>query len=174
MGRDVRRVPANWEHPRYTIEDAPDEPWVGSVRCLLADYPEAVARWDERAEKWPLVKDFRNGGWKPYEGEKQSFVDYAGPRPDPKNYMPVWPTDECTHLMMYETTTEGSPISPSFATPEELARWLTDNEASAFGNQLADYEFWLRVAGGATSVAMVTNGKLTSHAITTANIDNPK
>lgn len=165
MGREVRRVPANWEHPRYTIEDSPDEPWIGTIRCLLSDYPGAIARWDRRAEKWPLVEDFQSGGWKPYEGERQSFVDYAGPRPDPVNYMPVWSADECTHLMMYETTTEGSPISPSFATPEELARWLTDNETSAFGNRSADYEFWLRLAKGAVSVAVVINQELALHAV---------
>jgi len=46
--------------------------------------------------------------------------------------------------MMYETCTEGTPISPAFATPEELARWLADNEASAFGGMTASYEGWLR------------------------------
>ena len=50
--------------------------------------------------------------------------------------------------MMYEDTSEGTPISPIFATPEELARWLTDTKASAFGGQAATYEGWLRVAQG--------------------------
>lgn len=41
---------------------------------------------------------------------------------------------------MWETTSEGSPISPPFATPEELARWLADTGASAFGNQTATFD----------------------------------
>ena len=45
--------------------------------------------------------------------------------------------------MMYETCTEGTPMSPAFQTPEELARWLVENKASAFGNQEASYEAWL-------------------------------
>ncbi|MNR40154.1 hypothetical protein D3C85_1584160 [compost metagenome] len=50
--------------------------------------------------------------------------------------------------MMYETTSEGSPISPAFETPEQLARWLADNGASAFGGSTASYASWLRVANG--------------------------
>ena len=42
--------------------------------------------------------------------------------------------------MIYETCSEGSPISPAFETPEELARWLTDN---SFGSMTATYEQWL-------------------------------
>jgi hypothetical protein len=45
--------------------------------------------------------------------------------------------------MMYETTSEGTPISPAFATPEELAHWLDDNDASSFAGMTASYEAWL-------------------------------
>jgi hypothetical protein len=62
--------------------------------------------------------------------------------------MPQWGEGEATHYMMYEDTTEGTPISPAFATPEELARWLTDNGASAFAGRPASYEAWLRVCLG--------------------------
>jgi hypothetical protein len=44
---------------------------------------------------------------------------------------------------MWETTSEGSPISPVFATPQELARWLADTKASAFGDITESYETWL-------------------------------
>lgn len=44
---------------------------------------------------------------------------------------------------MWETTTEGSPISPVFETPEALARWLADNNASTFGSDTTTYEKWL-------------------------------
>ena len=45
------------------------------------------------------------------------------------------PIEERTHYQMYETCTEGTPISPVMETPENLARWLADNGASAFGGQ---------------------------------------
>lgn len=59
---------------------------------------------------------------------------------------------------MWETTSEGSPISPPKATPEALARWLADNNASAFGHDGASYESWMRMivgSGWAPSAVMV-------------------
>ena len=73
--------------------------------------------------------------------------------------MPDWPAEQCTHLMMYEDTSEGTPISPAFATPEELARWLTDNGASAFGSSTGSYEGWLRVAKGGWAPSMVATSE---------------
>ncbi|RYD64336.1 MAG: hypothetical protein EOP83_10010 [Verrucomicrobiaceae bacterium] len=44
---------------------------------------------------------------------------------------------------MWETTTEGSPISPVLPTPEKLAAWLYDNDATSFGSQTPTYAGWL-------------------------------
>lgn len=49
---------------------------------------------------------------------------------------------------MWETISEGSPMSPVFRTPEELARWLADTKASSFGHQTATYEEWLSMIKG--------------------------
>lgn len=43
---------------------------------------------------------------------------------------------------MWQTVSEGSPISPVFKTPEELAQWLADTGASSFGRNTATYEQW--------------------------------
>lgn len=60
---------------------------------------------------------------------------------------------------MWETTSEGSPISPVFDSPEKLARWLSDNNASAFGRQGASYEHWLKMIDGpAWAPSMVMSG----------------
>lgn len=61
---------------------------------------------------------------------------------------------------MYETTTEGTPISPSFATKEELARWLADTGASAFGALTASYEEWLAMIerGWAHGLTLTAHG----------------
>lgn len=58
-------------------------------------------------------------------------------------------------LMMYETTSEGTPLSPAFETPEELARWCADHGASAFGRQTASYGAWLQVARGAWAPSVI-------------------
>lgn len=58
----------------------------------------------------------------------------------------VWPRIELPigeAYQMWETTSEGSPISPPCDTPEDLAAWLADNKASTFGRATATYEQWL-------------------------------
>jgi hypothetical protein len=93
----------------------------------------------------------------------QAAVDYFGGAPDQNDYMPAWPEAERTHFMMYESTSEGTPISPAFATAEELAKWLADTRASAFAGQPATYEQWLRVCnGGYAPSAVMQDGQLIS------------
>jgi len=65
---------------------------------------------------------------------------------------------------LWETTSEGSAMSPVFETPEELARWLADTGASSFGSSTESYETWLdfvRGPGWAPS-AVSTGGVLNS------------
>ena len=152
MGREVRKVPANWQHPKRAS---------GRYIALYDSCYESRAKeWDEESAKWG------NGEFPSYASEESQSLTYAewsGERPKAEDYMPEWPDSECTHYMMYETTSEGTPISPSFPTPEELARWLSDNNASAFGDMTATYEQWLRVAnGGFACSAVVAGGKLES------------
>jgi hypothetical protein len=49
---------------------------------------------------------------------------------------------------MWETVSEGSPISPVFSTADELAHWLADTGASSFGMQTATYGRWLAMIQG--------------------------
>lgn len=139
MGREIRRVPKDWQHPkRKNGEFIP----LFEGRNITTEQQ----KWDEGAAKWAegLRNDW-NGGWKALEDDERgmTFEDWYGGRPIADDYMPEWPEEECTHMMMYETTSEGTPISPAFETPEELARWLADNNASAFGGMTATYDQWL-------------------------------
>lgn len=45
-------------------------------------------------------------------------------QPNPKSYMPRWSPEEATHFMLYETVTEGTPISAAFASMEALMGWV--------------------------------------------------
>lgn len=151
MGREVRRVPADWQHPKVErpnflkgimetrYQPMYDRPFGPAMR-------EWIAEWEawERGERPDYAKD-----------ETMPFWEYSGSPPDPAYYRPDWPEESRTHLMMYEDTSEGTPISPAFKTPEELARWLTDNGASAFGGSTGSYEGWLRVARGGFAPSLV-------------------
>lgn len=60
---------------------------------------------------------------------------------------------------MWETTSEGSPISPVKETPEELAKWLADNNASSFGLIGATYEQWLGMINAGWALSAVCDSK---------------
>nr|WP_241391385.1 MULTISPECIES: hypothetical protein [Serratia]ULG12114.1 hypothetical protein D1p1_00082 [Serratia entomophila]ULG12372.1 hypothetical protein M3p_00076 [Serratia entomophila]ULG16038.1 hypothetical protein 591p_00188 [Serratia proteamaculans]ULG18409.1 hypothetical protein Man4p_00092 [Serratia proteamaculans]ULG19616.1 hypothetical protein S-prot-1p1_00031 [Serratia proteamaculans] len=107
MGREVRRVPRDWQHPKNDN---------GEYLPLFdgAKYQKRVSRWDEEAERWS------EGFWTDSNGmlvpltEEQKGASYSlwnGERPDPKDFMPLWPDEERTHFMMYEDATEGTPVS---------------------------------------------------------------
>lgn len=161
MGREVRRVPASWQHPK-------DDRGRYIPLHEGGGFAESDAEWTEGWTKWQagLRRNYGDGPeWAPIAPEYRAmrYTDYAGPRPSPDDYMPNWPESERTHLMMYENTSEGTPISPAFETPEALARWLADNGASSFGGMTADYEAWLRVArGGWAPSAVLHNGRMVS------------
>lgn len=118
MGREIRRVPSDWKHPLNER--------TGRPRPLHEGYAKELAAFQKMYAEKGL----------------QETLEYMG-APDIKDYMPEWSEEQRTHLMMYETCSEGTPISPAFVTPEELASWLADNKASALGYETATYEEWL-------------------------------
>ena len=134
MGREVRRVPADWQHPKKDN---------GGYIPLFEGYKSNAAAFMLMAKNKGL----------------QEAVDYMG-CPDKNDYMPDFEEKEKTHYMMYEDTTEGTPISPAFKEPEELAKWLTNSNGSAFGDMTGSYDGWLRVAKGgfAPSAVLDANG----------------
>lgn len=65
---------------------------------------------------------------------------------------------------LWETTSEGSPVSPPFETPEELAKYLADNRVSTFASMTTTYNKWLsfiKESGFALSM-VYQNGQIKS------------
>ncbi len=112
MGREVRRVPADWDHWKY------------SEQPLLDGYNKALARWTEHNDKWNqgLELNYTTKQWETIADKYKniSYSEYDGNRPDPTDYMPDWNESERTHYQAYENTTEGTPISPVLANEDEL------------------------------------------------------
>ena len=125
MGREVRMVTPDWQHPKDTS---------GRYIPLHDNYKDDAAEFLRMANEKGL----------------QEAVDWWGQAPNKEEYMlPDATPEERTHFMMYEDTSEGTPISPAFATAEELAQWLADNGASFFGlTDTADYDTWMRIIRG--------------------------
>ena len=126
MGREVRMVPKHWEHPRDEI--------TGQYIPMCKEFTYLP---DE-------VEEGLRDGW--LKGEPP----YYG-----VSIMPKFTREECTHWQMYENTSEGTPLSPPMASPEELAQWLVDNEANAFAGITASYEQWLAVIRGGSVVVTI-------------------
>lgn len=144
MGREVRRVPADWSHPKNA--EGHYIPLHGtSYAQRMTEWETGYAKWQQGyRESW---KD--PSGWQLRSADEQyPYEEWAGDRPTPEDYMPDWPDMQRTHYQMYEDTTEGTPISPVMETPEALAQWLVDNNASAFADETASYQAWLAICRG--------------------------
>ncbi len=151
MGREVRRVPANWQHPRVSVF-ALTQKGYKEIYLPIGPFEDLLTRVEEFKAK---LRNCRT------EDEQYALLSNEPPSGD---YMPNWPSSVATHYMMYETCSEGTPISPAFATPEALARWLTDTGASMFGDMTASYEQWLTIAKGRErSVGLMVDSATGTH-----------
>jgi hypothetical protein len=127
MGREIRRVPANWEHPKETRYS----PLLGrneeSFKPLLnKSYDSAAREWFEGCIAW-------SNGSHPDQAESQYareckyYWEYEGNPPVKDCHIPYDSNDQglCTWWQAYETVSEGTPVSPAFATAEELIDYLS-------------------------------------------------
>jgi len=140
MSREVKRVPSGFSWPINKV-------WFGyvldSIPCQLCggikgERPQGptIVRWgDEPNQTWKTKYCELCEG----EGSVQAQIEV--PRGDA--------------YQMWETTSEGSPISPTFDTPEELARCLYDAGASACGGTGASYKQWLNMIAYGSAITMV-------------------
>ncbi len=109
MGREIRRVPPGWEHPKN--EQGHYKPMYDR------DYESAALEWMEGAILW-------NCGKHPNQNENCMFYwEWDGNPPNEKYYRPAF-SKEPTWFQVYETVSEGRPVSPPFETKDELIDYL--------------------------------------------------
>lgn len=134
MGREIRQVPPNWEHPRQAC---PHSPWAcGCTQAKESDgkcfhpmhdstFREAAQEWKDDMAAWERGErpDYASDGNKDME-----YWEWAGAPPDREYYRPEWPEGSATWFQVYETVSEGTPITPPFATKAELIDWLCTNK----------------------------------------------
>lgn len=124
MGREIRRVPHDWEHPRNEQ---------GHFSALYDnDIESARQEWADGFLLW-VKKEH------PYQsGERKAtckyYWEYFGDPPDEERYRKrAWTVEQATHYQMYENVSEGSPVSPIFASLDELESWLVGEGYSPEG-----------------------------------------
>lgn len=124
MGREIRRVPADWEHPRYDDDTAPRSDRVGDYVPLRdKDYVSACEEWMAGLDAW------RRGERNKFAGDGYDyFWEYEGNPPDKEHWRERrWTEAEATHYQMYETVSEGTPLTPPMPTLQALADYLVEH-----------------------------------------------
>jgi hypothetical protein len=139
MGREIRMVPPNWEHPKKLTRNWwPGEGYKETMQFQpMHDEPFAAAmdQWYSEWKQWE-VKTHPD-----YDPEYPEYWEYAGNPPNPEYYRPSWPDGSATWFQVYETVSEGSPVTPPFATKEDLIEYLVkygdewDQSRTAEGRQ---------------------------------------
>jgi hypothetical protein len=118
MGREIRRVPPDWEHPedeRGRYKSLYDNDYESAAREWEANYAAAMLLTPtERADKFRL-----------------HYWEYDAP-PDADTYRErAWTEAEATAYQIYENVSEGSPVSPVFANKDAMRDWLIGEGYSA-------------------------------------------
>lgn len=182
MGIEVREVPGEWEHPtlstgkimeRERRRSEGERVWGWDRRPLLdrswaerlwKDAWDRLMFWGRKLWEWPLAA---LGVIQPTLRVKYTAAEWIGEwPPDPYDHRPHWWPWERTHLQLYETVSEGTPLSPPMPDAESLARWLADRgkagkpvwteEPGSVG-----YEGWMRFLdrGGYAPSAVISADK---------------
>lgn len=139
MGRELRKVPANWEHPKK--EDGTWQPMFDEF------YLDALEEWLTNHKSW---MDGTHQNLKDDPSLKEMYPFYAmygGDPPDVDYYQTrKFQPEELTHIQLYESTTEGTPISPVFKADEldKLCEWAANN-ATTFGSYKTTKENWMKM-----------------------------
>jgi len=136
MGREIRKVPANWEHPRKSN---------GNYQPMFNRfYGDAIAEWIENHNKW---EDGTHDNLVDGSCTKEEYPFYAmwGGGPPTVEYYQTkkYAPEELTHIQLYEDTSEGTPKSPVFRADEfdKLCEYAAEHYTT-FASFRATKEEW--------------------------------
>lgn len=136
MGREIRRVPLDWKHPTYRdVGKECEYRYCKEGYICVADrfHPMFNRLFDDEMEKWyeewRLWKKGKHPDQKTFpDRANMTYAEWNGGPPDPAYYRQrKWAEGEATHYQMYEDVSEGTPVSPIFASLQELEDWLVED-----------------------------------------------
>lgn len=89
-------------------------------------------------DNWGSCKACNGQGWdRSRKAEYDAYEAWERVEPTPGEGYQIW-----------ETVSEGSPITPVFASPEDLALYCSNNRVNAGGGEAISYERWLAFISG--------------------------
>jgi hypothetical protein len=122
MGREIRRVPPNWEHPKGNRRNGD----IDYLPMYDQEFEASAREWLDNCIAWD------NGTHSDLKDKPEHKIDcpyfwqWDGNPPDADYYRPKF-TEEPTWYQVYETVSEGTPVTPPFATKEELVNYLVEH-----------------------------------------------
>lgn len=118
MGRVIRRVALDWVHPRNAQGQY--------IPLLDADYEADAQDWLRNLMAWEHGDNPARSPLEAARGRHCYFWEYAGNPPQPQDYMPPVPEETIRGYQVYETETNGTPLSPVLTSPEAIFHWLIE------------------------------------------------
>jgi hypothetical protein len=113
-------------------------------------YDEAIREWWEGRETW--LRGERSDYFTEREDDPYTYEEYEGGPPDPAYYLRhPFPADAETGIQLWETVSEGTPISPVFedsaAGRRQMAEHMAEHDTTSILSHLTADE-WLRLITG--------------------------
>jgi hypothetical protein len=133
MSQEIRKVPKGWEHPKSDGKYIP---------LYRESFIEAFEEWHSELMLW-LSGHSENYDDRFYTRDARGYCRYAGQSPDPDKYREQeWTDEEAACYQIYQTVSEGTPISPVFESLAEMESWLIEKGYSKQAAQSFCKEGW--------------------------------
>lgn len=117
MGREIRKVPKGWEHPKNDK---------GRFRPAYDKfYIDALEEWIKEHRLWQDGKHPDQIETPESTGRYLYYSQWSGNPPKIEDYLhQKWTEEEAVCFQVYENVTEGTPVSPVFDSLQEVESWL--------------------------------------------------
>lgn len=120
MGREIRRVPKDWQHPKK--DNGHYQPMHDKA------FEDACNEWYTGLQEW-LNGENTQADEFGYPKTVAGYINCDGGTPDADYYRAEqWTEEQACCYQYYENVTEGTPLSPVFETLQQLEDWLVQDQ----------------------------------------------
>ena len=119
MSRELVMVPPHYEHPRIVV-DRWNGPRIVCRPIFPIIYSVKLAEWE--ADRDRIARGELDEHEKKYYPTLEKWLEFYA-QPEKEWYLP-WKVEEATWFQLWQTVTEGGPVTPAYETKEELIEYL--------------------------------------------------
>ena len=121
MGREIRKVPKDWKHPRDKY---------GRLKPMFAEaYEDVINAWMQNHILWQKGEHPDQKLYPKDTAACKFFAEWSGDAPGIEFYNPnKWNEDQACCFQVYENVSEGTPMSPVFETLQAVEDWMVTSQ----------------------------------------------